>query len=105
MLELRSPDGAFEQIEEFLRERGFFAPGGEDLVADLYLGYGLSDTIRRDGRDDPTRPPEPCPALPQAACSLERTPLVTDRHKRSRTASVSAVGFVAGQVPSRDEGL
>ena len=25
----------------------FFAPGGEGLVADLYLGYGLSETIRR----------------------------------------------------------
>ena len=69
MLELRSPEGAFARIEDGLRERGFFAPGGEDLVADLYLGYGLSQTIRRDS----TRPPpEPCP-LPLAAVSLRDT--------------------------------
>ena len=66
MLELRSAEGAFEAIEERLRERGFFAPGGEDLVADLYLGYGLSETIRRDATPSP---PEPCP-LPLAAVSL-----------------------------------
>ena len=47
MLELHSPDGAFEQIEAYLRERGFFAPGGEALEADLYLGYGLSEPLRR----------------------------------------------------------
>ena len=49
VLELRSTAGAFEQIEEWLREHGFFAPGGEDLIADLFLGYGLSETIRRGG--------------------------------------------------------
>ena len=47
MLELRSPEGAFEQIEAYSREHGFFAPGGEDLEADLYLGYGLSEPLRR----------------------------------------------------------
>ena len=47
MLELWEAEGAFERIEAWLRERGFFAPGGEGLVADLYLGYGLSRTIRR----------------------------------------------------------
>ena len=49
-----------------MRERGFFAPGGEALVADLYLGYGLSSTIRRQHS---SAPPEPCP-LPLAACSV-----------------------------------
>jgi para-aminobenzoate synthetase component I len=66
-LELREPEGAFRRIEEWLRGHGFFAPGGEGLVADLYLGYGLSETIRR------TRvasPPEPCRPLPLAACSV-----------------------------------
>ena len=48
MLELHEADGAFERLEEWLRGQGFFAPGGEELVADLYLGYGLSSTIRRD---------------------------------------------------------
>jgi para-aminobenzoate synthetase component 1 len=65
-LELFEPDGAFARIEAWLRERGFFRPGGEDLVADLYLGYGLSETIRR-GRAP--LPPEPCP-LPLAAVSV-----------------------------------
>ncbi len=69
MLELRSPEGAFETIEELLRERGFFMPGGEDLVADLYLGYGLSATIRRDASPPP---PEPC-RLPLAAVSVRDT--------------------------------
>ena len=59
MLELRSPDGAFEQIEAYLRERGFFAPGGEELEADLYLGYGLSAPLRRHASP---LPPEPCAA-------------------------------------------
>ena len=64
MLELHDPDGAFERLEEWLRGRGFFAPGGESLVADLYLGYGLSSTIRRTATP---APPEPCP-LPLVAC-------------------------------------
>jgi para-aminobenzoate synthetase component I len=64
MLELREAEGAFERIEAWLSEQGFFQPHGERLVADLYLGYGLSSTIRR--RVTPA-PPEPCP-LPLAAC-------------------------------------
>ena len=55
-LELREPNGAHDRVEGWLRERGFFAPGGEELVAELFLGYGLS--------------PEPCPALPLAACRV-----------------------------------
>ena len=69
MLELRSPEGAFELIEAYLRERGFFAPGGEDLEADLYLGYGLSEPLRRTKAP---APPEPCP-LPLAAVSVRDT--------------------------------
>ncbi len=69
MLELRSPDGAFEAIEAYLREHGFFASGGEDLEADLYLGYGLSEPLRRTTAPPP---PEPCP-LPLAAVSVRDT--------------------------------
>ena len=65
-LELHQADGAFERIEAWLRDRGFFAAGAEGLVADLYLGYGLSSTIRRH---DTPLPPEPCP-LPLAACAV-----------------------------------
>jgi para-aminobenzoate synthetase component 1 len=65
-LELHEPDGAFERIEEWLRARGFFTPEGRGLVADLYLGYGLSQAIRR-GRSAP--PPEPC-RLPLACCAV-----------------------------------
>jgi para-aminobenzoate synthetase component 1 len=66
MLELRSPEDAFGRIEAYLRERGFFAPGGEELMADLYLGYGLSEPLRRTATP---APPEPCP-LPLAAVSV-----------------------------------
>ena len=69
MLELHSPEGAFERIEAYLRERGFFAPGGEQLEADLYLGYGLSDPLRRT---TVPAPPEPCP-LPLAAVAVRDT--------------------------------
>jgi para-aminobenzoate synthetase component I len=65
LLVLREPEGAFHAIEGWLRERGFFVPGGEELVADLYLGYGLSHLIRRTTTP---APPEPCAALPLAAC-------------------------------------
>ena len=68
MLELHDAGGAFERIETWLREQGFFAPGGERLVADLFLGYGLSEVIRR--HTSPA-PPEPCP-IPLAACAVRR---------------------------------
>ena len=78
LLEIREAEGAFQRIEEWLRARGFFAAGADALVADLYLGYGLSDTIRRDRR---TPPPEPCSELPLAACRLGSQELGTDRYK------------------------
>jgi para-aminobenzoate synthetase component I len=67
MLELRSPVGAFEAVEGWLQECGFFGPGGEELCADLFLGYGLSEPLRRGSAPSP---PEPCPALPLAACRI-----------------------------------
>ena len=67
LLEVYEPAGAFARIEGWLRERGFFAPGGDGLVAELYLGYGLSQSIRR-GIEAP--PPEPCRPLPLAACRV-----------------------------------
>ena len=66
MLELHEADGAFSRLEEWLRGQGFFAPGGEHLVADLYLGYGVSAALRRTRTPSP---PEPCP-LPLLACAV-----------------------------------
>ena len=68
LLELTEPTAAFARIEDWLAARGFFA-GRDELVADLYLGYGLSQAIRR-GSVPP--PPEPCPGLPLAACRVGR---------------------------------
>ncbi len=84
-IEIRDADGAFEKIEAWLRSRGFFVPGGEGLVADLYLGYGLSSTIRR--RRSPA-PPEPCP-LPLAACSVRNEEYVVEYDNEGE----EAVGF------------
>ncbi len=61
LLELHEPDGAFEAVEAFLAEH--LRPG---FVADLYLGYGLSQALRRE---QGAAPPEPCP-LPLAACRV-----------------------------------
>jgi para-aminobenzoate synthetase component I len=61
LLELHEPDGAFEAVETYLAEH--LRPG---FVADLYLGYGLSQSLRRESSQ---APPEPC-ALPLAACRL-----------------------------------
>ena len=78
MLELHSPEDAFERIEAYLRERGFFEPGGEELEADLFLGYGLSKPLRRT---TVAAPPEPCP-LPLAAVAVRDTErLVFQKHK------------------------
>jgi para-aminobenzoate synthetase component 1 len=58
MLELDS----IRDVEAALRAEGFFAGGADGLVADVYLGYGLSEELRRDASPPPS---EPCP-LPRA---------------------------------------
>ena len=65
-IELWAIDGAYEHLDEWLRSHGFFAPGGEGLVADLFLSYRLGDTLRRS---TVASPPEPC-RLPVLACSV-----------------------------------
>ena len=66
LLELTQPTAAFVHLEDWLGARGFFA-GRDELVADLFLGYGLSQAIRRSSVP---APPEPCSALPLAACRV-----------------------------------
>src|SRR5437899_1795275 len=55
--------GSIAEVERALREEGFFEGGAAGLVADVYLGYGLSRDLRRTTASNP---PEPCP-LPAAA--------------------------------------
>jgi para-aminobenzoate synthetase component I len=66
VLELWSHVGAFERLEEHLRAAGFLGGGAEGVVADVYLGYGLSQALRRTGSPPP---PEPC-RLPLLACRV-----------------------------------
>ena len=66
MLELDHADGAFEALEDHLREDGFFGGAASDVVADVFLGYGLSRTLRRTAAAEP---PEPC-RLPLLACRI-----------------------------------
>jgi para-aminobenzoate synthetase component 1 len=87
-LAVSRPEGAFEAIEEWLRERGFFRPGGETLVADLYLGYGLSETIRREHHPGP---PEPCP-LPLAYVSPRDSSAAGRRNATGGTTSRARTG-------------
>ncbi len=69
MLELHEPNGALEALEQYLA-----AELREGLVADVYLGYGLAETLRREASPPPG---EPCP-LPVAAAKIRpasaRTP-------------------------------
>jgi para-aminobenzoate synthetase component I len=64
VLELFEAEGAFDTLQAYLDETGFFDDSG--VVAELYLGYGLSRTLRRTDSPDP---PEPCP-LPLLACRI-----------------------------------
>jgi para-aminobenzoate synthetase component 1 len=50
------------ELEHALAEEGFF--GRDDVVADVYLGYGLSRELRRTHEPGP---PEPCRLPPAAA--------------------------------------
>jgi para-aminobenzoate synthetase component 1 len=62
--------GSPAEIEAALRDVGFFEGGADGLVADVYLGYALSDALRRTSVP---APPEPCP-LPAAAAEIRRAP-------------------------------
>jgi para-aminobenzoate synthetase component I len=64
LLELHDPNGAFAALEAYLADEGFW--GRDELAADLFLGYRLSNPLRRLSISPP---PEPCP-LPALACRV-----------------------------------
>ena len=72
--------GSLAGVEATLRAHGFFGGDAEGVVADVYLGYGLSNALRR-GHVPP--PPEPCP-LPPAAVDIRRESSPYDRGGRYR---------------------
>ena len=76
MLELFESDGAFRTLEAYLEDEGFW--GAEGLVAELYLGYGLSQALRRTPAPSP---PEPC-ALPLLACRIVGAEQPSDKVSR-----------------------
>ena len=94
LFELHEATGAFERLEGWLAGRGFFSGGADDLVAEVYLGYALSDAIRRD---DTPAPADPCPRLPLAACRLEEGALATDCYKGSFTLGEWERTWAAGE--------
>jgi para-aminobenzoate synthetase component 1 len=63
-LELDQATGAFAALEAFLDGERFW--GRRGVVADLYLGYGLSAALRRS---ETAAPPEPL-ALPLLSCLI-----------------------------------
>jgi para-aminobenzoate synthetase component 1 len=65
MLELHDPHGAFERLERWLADE--LRDGGS---ADVYLGYGLGEPLRRGAAP---APPEPCP-LPLLAARRAAPP-------------------------------
>ncbi len=60
--------GSLAEVESALREHGFFGGRAAGMVADVYLGYGLSNVLRRGPAPAPQ---EPC-LLPAAAVRVRR---------------------------------
>ncbi|MGH3023663.1 MAG: anthranilate synthase component I family protein [Gaiellaceae bacterium] len=81
MLEVWSGEDPLGEVEAYLHEAGFLG-GGEGAVADLFLGYGISGSLRRAPWPDP---PEPC-RLPLAAVRIRR------RDEQPRTAGAFRIG-------------
>ncbi len=72
-------------VESALRAEGFFEGGADGLVADVFLGYGLSDDLRRSRSP---APPEPCP-LPRAAVHVRPANGTKDSLQQPVTRSFS----------------
>ncbi len=67
--EIWSGEDPLAEVESRLLDAGFFGGGAEGVVADVYLGYGISAGLRRAPWPDP---PEPC-RLPLAAVRIRPT--------------------------------
>jgi para-aminobenzoate synthetase component 1 len=67
VLELRHPDASLADVENYLEGEGFLGTRA-NVVADVFLGYRLSESLRRSPAP---APPDPCP-LPLAACRIRR---------------------------------
>jgi para-aminobenzoate synthetase component 1 len=80
------------EVEGALRAEGFFEGGADGLVADVYLGYGLSAAIRRDGTPAPV---EPCP-LPAAAVQIRHVPVTVPWDSHSGMARTDGGTFEIG---------
>jgi para-aminobenzoate synthetase component 1 len=93
-LELHEPAGALATIEAHLRAAGFFtaAAAAADTAADVYLGYGLSEPMRRAPRN---ARPEPA-ALPVAACRIR------DREEGTRPVGAFEIGDWQGSWTADD---
>jgi para-aminobenzoate synthetase component I len=64
VLEIWDADDPHAELEGYLADAGFF--GRDGLVADVFLGYGISRSLRRKPWPDP---PEPC-RLPLVAARI-----------------------------------
>ncbi|MGH3045353.1 MAG: anthranilate synthase component I family protein [Gaiellaceae bacterium] len=66
MFEIWDAENPLAELEGSLADAGFF--GRDNLVADIFLGYGISRSLRRSPWPDP---PEPC-RLPLVAARIHR---------------------------------
>jgi para-aminobenzoate synthetase component 1 len=82
VLEVWSAEDPLGELEDYLRGAGFFGGGAEGLVADVFLGYRISGSLRRAPWPDPA---EPC-RLPFAAARIRR------EHERAPTPGGLSIG-------------
>jgi para-aminobenzoate synthetase component 1 len=112
MFEVTEADQALSRLEAHLREAGFFSADGAGTAgrsADLFLGYGLSEPLRRAGRPSAEEPLE----LPLAAVQIrdrdEETVLAGPFHvgewqqswtdlEYARAVSLAREAIAAGEV-------
>ena len=55
MLEVWRSDDPLAEVETYLRDAGFFGgAASDDVVADVFLGYRISSSLRRAPWPDPS---------------------------------------------------